>query len=427
MFSKLLNKSLQFYQKCEDYIFSQEFINSIIFAILLIFAGLIRYFALDYNGSDYQNFLSPWYDYIVQHGGWKALGDNFANYTPPYLYFLVILTYLPVPKLVGIKLVSIFFDFILAYLVFSIINFCQQIREKQDNYNEIIKKHLKKENNQDLVNEQNKITNLESKNLFKTQNFSKILIKHLPIIAFLVVLFSPTLIFNGAFWAQCDVIYTTFLVASFFAILKKKYFFAIFWFAISLSFKLQAMFFLPVLIVLLMLRQINFLHFLIIPIVYILSILPSFLIGRNFVELLRIYVDQGGSYNSLTMNSPNFYHWFGGGNYEILAKMGMVIAGIAFVGVCYFFYHLGKQIWSSNLSLQSNNLKFYEGSQRLYFSTFHSEFETKNSDKKSFKNYQFSPQSSQDSQYLDQNLTNSLQNSDNSNSILQKKLTKNNY
>ncbi len=421
---RILGRIFKVYTTIDNFIFSQEFINSIIFAILLIFAGLIRYFALDYNGSDYQNFLSPWYDYIVQHGGWKALGNNFANYTPPYLYFLVILTYLPVPKLVGIKLISIFFDFILAYLVFSIINFCQQIREKQDNYNEILKKDLKKENNQVLVNEQNKITNLESKNLFKTQNFSKILIKHLPIIAFLVVLFSPTLIFNGAFWAQCDVIYTTFLVASFFAILKKKYFFAIFWFAISLSFKLQAMFFLPVLIVLLMLRQINFLHFLIIPIVYILSILPSFLIGRNFVELLRIYVDQGGAYNSLTMNSPNFYHWFGGGNYEILAKMGMVIAGIAFVGVCYFFYHLGKQIWSSNLSLQSNNSKFYDRSQRLYFSTFYSEFETKNSDKKSFKNYQFSLQSSQDSQYLDQNLSNSLQNLDNSNSILQKKLTK---
>lgn len=353
------------YTTIDNFIFSQEFINSVFFVILLFFAGLIRYFALDYSGSDYQNFLSPWYDYIVNHGGWKALSDNFANYTPPYLYFLVILTYLPIPKLVGIKLVSIFFDFILAYLVFLIINFVGQIKEKQQNYDKDLvnqNQQPKKENNQNLLilesQIQTKIANLQSKNVFKTQdlfsqNFSQTLTKHLPIIAFFTILFLPTVIFNGAFWAQCDVIYTTFLVATFFAILRKKYFFAVFWFALSVSFKFQAMFFLPVLIVLLMLRKINFLHFLIILIVYILSILPSFLIGRNFVELLRIYLDQGGTYNSLTMNSPNFYHWFGGGNYEILAKMGLVIAGIVFVGICYLFYHIGKQIWSPDLLFQN--------------------------------------------------------------------------
>lgn len=372
---------LRVYAKFDNFIFSQEFINSIIFVILLIFAGLIRYFALDYSGSDYELFLSPWYDYIIEHGGWKALSYNFANYTPPYLYFLVILTYLPIPKLIGIKLVSIFFDFILAYFVFFIVSFWTEIKRKQQNYNQIVQKNIP--NNTNLLQIQPKIQN-ETKNLQTRQeltklsnsdfspNLQQILAKHSPIIAFFAVLFSPTVIFNGAFWAQCDVIYTTFLVVSFLAILKKKYFLAVFWFAISLSFKLQAMFFLPVFIVLLMLRKINFLHFLILPIVYILAILPSFLIGRNFVELLRIYIDQGISYNNLTMNSPNFYHWFGEGNYEILAKMGLSIAGITFVGVCYLFYHLGRQIYPSNLP----NFQFQKLSQKTHLFNFESEFET---------------------------------------------------
>ena len=38
--------------------------------------------------SDYREFLLPWYRFILEHGRFTALGLNFSNYTPPYLYLI---------------------------------------------------------------------------------------------------------------------------------------------------------------------------------------------------------------------------------------------------------------------------------------------------------------------------------------------------
>src|SRR6266851_2727388 len=73
--------------------------------------------------SDYTVFLSQWYDFIQTHGGFAALKYNFSNYNPPYLYLLALTTYLPIPKLIAIKTLSVVFDAVLglfAYLILSL-------------------------------------------------------------------------------------------------------------------------------------------------------------------------------------------------------------------------------------------------------------------------------------------------------------------
>ena len=388
----LIKKSYQIFQKCEDYIFSADFLSKTFFLFLLFLACLIRYLATDFQSGDYGSFLSPWYDYIVQNGGYLALKDNFANYTPTYLYLLTLVTYLPLPKIAAIKIISIFFDFLLALVVFRIVTLIIQIKENakivssslpnNSIQNSILDSEKKlAENSQnilkaDIIN--NSTDNSNSQNISVSPEFPKFFFKtktpqaskfpkiNLPIIAFFIILFSPTVVFNSAVWAQCDVIYTTFLILAFLNVLKSRYLWTFFWFAIALSFKLQAVFLIPIFLILFLLRKVNIFYFLFLPLVYVLTILPSWLIGRNFVELLRIYADQGNTYQSLTMNSPTFYHWFGGGNYEILVKIGLVLAVLNIVVICYIFWVRGFfLILSDTVSSNLQNLANFTNTSKI--------------------------------------------------------------
>src|SRR5215217_8436860 len=139
---------------------------------LLIVLGLgtflalaLRFSLFNFESIDYRLFLSPWYDFIVSKGGVSALGYEFADYTPPYLYLLTLATYLPLPKLYAIKLISISFDFLLAFFVLLIVR-------------------LKYEN---------RVVWMSS---------------------FFVALFAPTVFINSALWGQSDATYTSMLVAS---------------------------------------------------------------------------------------------------------------------------------------------------------------------------------------------------------------------
>ena len=105
-------KFFSFLEKRFDYIF---------FAVGLILALLTRIALMEYKSNDYENFLKPWYEYIKSHGGFAALKDSFSDYTPPYIYILAFLTYLPIPSLYGIKIVSILFDFGAAAVTYMIV------------------------------------------------------------------------------------------------------------------------------------------------------------------------------------------------------------------------------------------------------------------------------------------------------------------
>lgn len=79
-----------------------------------------RFALLDYRSIDYRAFLEPWLQTIDANGGYRELRRDFADYNVPYLYILVVVSYLPKPMFT-IKAVSIFFDFTLAYFTFRVL------------------------------------------------------------------------------------------------------------------------------------------------------------------------------------------------------------------------------------------------------------------------------------------------------------------
>ena len=95
----------------------------IVTALLLTAAAFIlRALVFDYETLDYQNFLSQWVEFFRQHGGFRALRYPVGNYNIPYLYFMALFSYSSVYDLYLIKLLSTFFDLLLAYAVLRLVS-----------------------------------------------------------------------------------------------------------------------------------------------------------------------------------------------------------------------------------------------------------------------------------------------------------------
>ena len=247
-----------------------------LFIILFVLAIVLRVLAYPIETSDYTGFVSQWYNFIQAHGGFAALKYNFANYNPPYLYLLAIATYLPVPALTAVKTISVAFDIVLGIFTYLILS-------------------------------------------LKYKHSSA------AIIGVLVVLFAPTIFINGAAWGQCDAIYTAFCLGSLYFLLTDRPAWACVFFGLALSFKLQAVFFLPVLFVLLLRRRLPLQYLVLIPLVFLLMLAPAFIAGRGAASLLTIYVNQasngGGAVQVVKEGQPN------GGNGQVMNGGGGQFTG----------------------------------------------------------------------------------------------------
>lgn len=87
--------------------------HSLLFISIIGFCIRIIFFALP--SGDYIDYLHPWFEQIKQNGGIAAIGEPVGNYMVSYIYILALLTYLPLPDLVSIKIISCFGDIILAF------------------------------------------------------------------------------------------------------------------------------------------------------------------------------------------------------------------------------------------------------------------------------------------------------------------------
>jgi Gpi18-like mannosyltransferase len=172
-------------------------------------------------------------------------------------------------------------------------------------------------------------------------------------------------------------------LGSLYFLIKRKPWWAAVFFAIALSFKLQAVFFLPVLIIVLVVNRQKLLALLAVPAVLAVLLLPAALAGRDVTSLLMIYPNQvtgsgsaggtpgfiGGSQDgqfggarpgakgslgqrqggfgqsggfqggaergagtSLTQNAPTIFQWVTGTS-TVLKYLGLVAAGIVTLAI----------------------------------------------------------------------------------------------
>lgn len=240
-----------------------KLVDIIFILCLFVLAFKLRCSLLPIQSADYYGFLQEWMNTIRENGKIASLSMTISNYTSPYMYIMTALSYVSTNDLYSLKLVSVFFDYVAAIAMFQILY--------------------------DL-----------------TEN------KRKAILAMAVLLLSPTVVIDGAYWCQCDIIYTSFLLFSFHYFLKNNSRKSAIFFGLAFMFKLQAVFLLPFyLIMWLKKKTIQLRHYIWVPVIYFISEVPAWIAGRSLKELMTIYVSQSGYYPWGTLNYPNVYALLG--------------------------------------------------------------------------------------------------------------------
>jgi Gpi18-like mannosyltransferase len=258
--------------------------------VLLAIGIAMRLAGLDMLSGDMRIFLVPWYDAIVANDWMSALRGEYSNYSPPYLYLLTIAAKANVllPKVIAIKLISILFDSVNAYLVFRIVRH----RAKHDS---------------------------------------------LPLLAAGLFFCLPTVAVNSAAWGQADAVYTCFVLSSVHLLLRHRPARAMLVFGIAAAFKAQSLFLAPFLLLLALKRRIPLWTCVLVPAAYLLAMVPALIAGRSLSGVLTVYVDQARTYRSLSMNAANLYALMPDSWYEPGVVIGLALAAaiaLAWVLAC---------------------------------------------------------------------------------------------
>ena len=239
-------------------------------SVIVALSLVIKFLLFDYTYVDYNFYLSKWVEEIKMNGYLNALSEPFYNYTPSYMYILVLIAKLDLNPLYAIKITSIFFEFVLAYFVGRLVFLYSN--------NEVYRW-----------------------------------------VSTVLVLLLPTVILNSSLMSQCDSIYASFGVASVYFALTQRNLTAMILLGIAFALKIQVAVLLPVFFVYMLRGQIKWCYFLIIPAVYFISILPVWIAGRPLIDLLTIYLAQS-TYNEAPVGGfPNVFLWIWdvGGYYKI--------------------------------------------------------------------------------------------------------------
>ncbi len=231
-----------------------------LFGVLLLAASsFVRLISYPTITSDYTYFTAKWFDALQSHAGLTAFLYPFSDYAPMYLYLLKILTFFPVYSLWSVKTLSIIFDVGVAYLVYRLLK---------------------------------DTTNYSRERLF---------------LAFAIIMSLPTVVLNSSLWGQSDAVYTMGIVASLYFIIRDNPRWAAIAFGLGISFKLQAIFFLPILLGYFWRNRAQWKELVWIPLVYFVSAIPAWIGGASVHKTLLIYANQSSEYTSLNVSSPSLF------------------------------------------------------------------------------------------------------------------------
>src|ERR1035437_8329820 len=270
-------------------------LNRVSWFALFLFGLILKIIILPVRTGDYIGFLQPWINFINDHGYFSSLKYGFYDYRPCYIYILIIIAKIGLNPLYSVEFVAIAFVYLAAFFVGKIAS------EKTNN-------------------------------------------KLMLWISFAIIPILPTVLLNSSYLSQCDSIYSAFIIGSIYFILKKKQFLSILFLAFAFAFKMQTVIILPFYFVMLLRGNIRWYYFLLIPFIFILSVMPAWYFGRPLTELLNIYLVQTGRFKFLTLNFPNIYIWINNSLYEPIRIVGIVFTFLLTLFSCvwlsrkqYFF------------------------------------------------------------------------------------------
>ena len=251
---------------------------------LCALAMLARVSFIERSSGDYDIYLADWMSRLAAGSFAEGMKANIGEYNVLYQYILFMITRLGVPALYAVKAVSFIGDAFLAGAVAKLTG------EKRG------------------------------------------------VMAFAAALLLPTLVLNGGMFAQCDSLYAACALWGLALCLDNRPIPAAICFALSLSFKLQSVFILPVVIVLWAGRKLSVREALVFIGTLFAVMLPALLGGKSLGAILSIYTAQTGLYTGLTYNAPSFFGLMNTAGLDVYAYgnfgMALALGACAAVVVC---------------------------------------------------------------------------------------------
>ena len=230
-------------------------------ALLLLLLFGLRTNVLHVVSPDCRDYLLVWADVMEGLSFTEIMARRVGDYTVIYQYFVYILSRLPFNRVFMYKALALVFEALLAWGAAQLV--CIARREDKGSLT------------------------------FKA--------------VFLLVLALPTVLLNASVWAQCDAVYTALLLAGLAFCLRDRPCLGSVCLTIALCVKLQAIFVLPVVALLLLWRRLSLRHVLLMGGVFIAAALPAMLGGKGLKDILGIYLYQMGEYRDLSLGAPNIF------------------------------------------------------------------------------------------------------------------------
>ena len=246
----------------------------------IIAAAMIQYVLRIQQSHDMEKYFIMWY-MNIQNRGFTVLGSGISNYPPLYLYFLYIISILApkLPIVIAVKIPSLIALWGIAFYNYKIISLLHENRWVR-------------------------------------------------LLAFLIPLFTPTLLLNSAYWGQADCMYGVFVLGAVYYLMVKKKLSAFIFLGLAFSIKSQTIFIFPLVALMLLKKEVSIKYVLIIPLVYLISIIPVLMIGRPLSDLLTLYFHQVTGMPGLVYNAPTIFAFLPDTDQEMFLSRAGILVGI---------------------------------------------------------------------------------------------------
>ena len=296
-----MNSSIE--RKIQDYILRNK--EKVSLCLIVIISVVWRYAGRNFLSVDMECWLLPWYEEINECGGILSLSHQVGNYGLLYQTLIALMTYIDFEPMYLYKLLSILFDFLLAYIAYII---CKDMSSKHTGA---------------LLS---------------------------PALLGGVILLIPTVVINSAFWGQCDSMYSFFCLVTLFCLYKEKYVWAFVCLGLAFACKLQTIFIMPfVIFYYFRSKGFSLIYGILSLIVMWMTGIFAFAQGRSLLAPIEIYMGQTNEYNMMSLNFPSFWV-IPGGDYSL--HITAIIFTCVVCGIGGYLY-LSKK-------MSSNQDDFYE-------------------------------------------------------------------
>ncbi len=254
---------------------------------LCALAMLLRVSFIERSSGDYDIYLAGWIERLAAGSFSEGMRANIGEYNVLYQYILFLITRLSVPPLYAVKAVSFVGDAFLAGAAARLAG----------------KKHA--------------------------------------LVAFGATLLLPTVALNGGMFAQCDSLYAACALWGLALALSGRPAQSAVCFALSLAFKLQSAFILPIVIVLWAGRKLRLADALCFLLTLAAVALPALLGGKSPGDIIGIYTAQTGLYTGLNYNAATLFGLMETAGLDVYAYGNFAMA-LAF-GVCALLVIVGAR------------------------------------------------------------------------------------